>query len=144
MTAEDLETFCHILGPMERQGLLRPRDILLALGEEMARVDVSLIRNEERLSRSLSRVRGWRRDLESAGAVDPHELVIWHEAASSAAVAEATLMAALVRRESRGGHYREDYPEKKEGLGHVLAVESPGGEMAVFPLEETGVTRFDG
>lgn len=135
----------RILKPLERHGGLRPRDILQVLGEEMARVDVSLIRDETRLAGSLARVRNWRQELEAgSGAADPHELMIWYEARSAASVAEATLLAALERRESRGGHYREDYPEKKAEYDFVLAVENAGGTKTVRPLDERGVASGGG
>ncbi len=46
----------------------------------------------------------------------------WHtalELTHMITVAEAIARAALERKESRGGHYREDFPEKSEALGKV-------------------------
>jgi succinate dehydrogenase / fumarate reductase flavoprotein subunit len=46
-------------------------------------------------------------------------------------VSEAVARAALDRKESRGGHFREDYPEKTaEGAGYNLVVRK-GGDGAM-------------
>jgi succinate dehydrogenase / fumarate reductase, flavoprotein subunit len=60
----------------------------------------------------------------------------WHTAldlTNLLTVAEAVTRAALERKESRGGHFREDFPDKDQALGGVNIVvrKGKGGEMAV-------------
>jgi len=133
-----------LLSPLERKTARRPGEILRALGNEMARADVSLIRSGSRLISALGKVSTWRWELENTGAEDAHDLMIWYEARSALAVAEATLLAAMERRESRGGHYREDCPCMDPAFNHVLAVEEVNGVRCVRPMGETEVTAGAG
>lgn len=134
-----------LLSPLDRKTARRPGEILRALGDEMARADVSLIRSGARLVSALGKVSTWRWELDNMfGAEDPHDLMIWHEARSALTVAEATLLAAMERRESRGGHYREDYPDLDPAFDHVLAVEEINGVRCVRPLGEKEVTGGGG
>lgn len=113
----------------EAAGILEPvasnrpgsaRQLLIHLSELMGRPDVSLIRREDRLQAALSQVRDWALQLHETGAADPHDLMVWHETASSLTCAEATLRSALARRESRGGHMREDCPDTRPEMSFVL------------------------
>jgi succinate dehydrogenase / fumarate reductase flavoprotein subunit len=61
----------------------------------------------------------------------------WHTAldlSNLLVVSEAVVRSALDRKESRGGHFREDYPEKDKAAGqfNVVTRRGPGGEMQVL------------
>ena len=60
----------------------------------------------------------------------------WHtalELTHMITVAEAIARAALQRKESRGGHYREDFPEKSDAFGkvNINIKKDDKGEMTV-------------
>jgi succinate dehydrogenase / fumarate reductase flavoprotein subunit len=58
----------------------------------------------------------------------------WHTALdldNLLTVSEAITRSALERKESRGGHFRDDYPDKSAELGtlNLVVKKAPGGEM---------------
>jgi succinate dehydrogenase / fumarate reductase flavoprotein subunit len=58
----------------------------------------------------------------------------WHTALdlrNLLAVSEAVARSAIERRESRGGHFREDYPDKAAEFGtiNIMVKPGPGGAM---------------
>jgi succinate dehydrogenase / fumarate reductase flavoprotein subunit len=60
----------------------------------------------------------------------------WHTAmdlANLLTVSEAITRSAIERKESRGGHFREDYPEKDKSFGQINIIVRRGssGEMKV-------------
>jgi succinate dehydrogenase flavoprotein subunit len=60
----------------------------------------------------------------------------WHTAldlANLMTVSEAITRAAIERKESRGGHFREDYPDKSKAFGelNIIVRRGPSGEMQV-------------
>lgn len=68
----------------------------------------------------------------------------WHtamELTHMITVAEAIARAARERKESRGGHFREDYPEKSAEFAKVnIAVKkNPAGEMDIYKIPHTPV-----
>jgi succinate dehydrogenase / fumarate reductase flavoprotein subunit len=67
----------------------------------------------------------------------------WHTALdlqNLLTVSEAITRSALVRKESRGGHFRDDFPEKSARFGKVnlVARKGPDGRMQVneVPIPE--------
>ena len=59
--------------------------------------------------------------------------------------AEATVAAALARQESRGGHYREDFPQRDDGtwLKHSLAFSGDGSNGVRLDYKPVCITRFE-
>ena len=105
--ASRLEAFTGYLG---KDGIA-PKDVISDMREVMSAPDIALMKTGKGLSRGLDRVEEIRAEvLPHLGARDPHELAKLFEATSTVLLTELCLNAALMRKESRAGHYREDYP----------------------------------
>lgn len=97
---------------------LHPKDIVRRMQELMAPIDVCILKTGEGLSLSLARLEAFKAEmLPRVGAADPHYLVKLMEARGMTLITEMYLRASLLRRESRGGHYRADYPRRDEARG---------------------------
>jgi succinate dehydrogenase flavoprotein subunit len=129
------------LAPLERQdgpgasaGADGPYQIQFAL-QELMQDKAGIIRDEEGLSEALEGVLALRAKGERVGVNGSREFNPgWHTALdlkSLFIVAEASVRAAAMRKESRGAHSRVDYPEKDAELGKVNTILSkgPDGEM---------------
>jgi succinate dehydrogenase/fumarate reductase flavoprotein subunit len=79
--------------------------------------DGGIIRGKKGLSRALSAVKGIQNEASVSSSkfkLNGKELLDLIEIRSAAEVATLILEAALLRRESRGGHFREDFPDQND------------------------------
>ncbi len=113
------------LAPFERSGSENPYAIQAELQDVMQTL-VGIIRNEAELTQALQRIEGLKERarkvrVEGGRTYNPG----WHTAldlASLLTVAECCAMAALERKESRGGHTRDDHPYTDDTWGTVNVV----------------------
>jgi len=125
------------LAPIERQdrGGENPYEIQYALQDAM-HAHAGIVRNEKDMQIALQKVRELRqraRDVRAPGSREYNPG--WHTALdlqNLLTVSEALALSGLDRKESRGGHYREDYPKKDDanfGNHNTIIRRKANGEM---------------
>jgi succinate dehydrogenase / fumarate reductase flavoprotein subunit len=134
------------LEPFERQGSDGPYQVQEDL-QEMMQDLVGIVRKEDEMLRALEglqklRARAARVRVTGNCEYNPG----WHTALdlhNLLTVSEAVTRAALRRKESRGGHFRDDFPAKSDYFGKVNVVvrKGPDGamqveEMSIPPMPE--------
>ena len=100
-----------VYAPLTRKDGLSPRKIIHQIQDVVAPVDYTLIKSQERMEEALNQLLKIQQDLDKMKAKDFHELAKCIDTESMALGAEMFYRASLMRTESRGFHYREDYPE---------------------------------
>jgi succinate dehydrogenase / fumarate reductase flavoprotein subunit len=123
--------------PFERNAQAEgPYEVQYAL-QEMMQDLVGIVRNEQDMQRALDGLGKLRERANRVGVGGHREYNPgWHAALdlhNLLTVSEAITRSALERRESRGGHFREDFPEKDATLGKVNTIvrKDPDGRMTV-------------
>ena len=98
---------------------------------------VGIVRTEAEMMRALDEITSLRERASRVGVEGNREYNTgWHTAldlANLLTVSEAITRAAIERKESRGGHFREDYPDKVKNFGELNIVIRRGryGEMQI-------------
>lgn len=118
-----------IYAPMERKGGFSPTWVTQVLQNTMIPYFILYIKHGERMQAALTIVEFLRDHLvPKLTARDLHELRMAHETKNMVLNAEMKLRASLFRTESRGTHYREDYPRRDDPnwLAWVLLKEEQG------------------
>jgi succinate dehydrogenase / fumarate reductase flavoprotein subunit len=98
---------------------------------------VGIVRREEEMKRALDSLRSLRQRAAKVSVAGNREYNPgWHTALdlqNLLTVSEIVTRAALERKESRGGHFRDDFPEKDPSYGkfNIVIRRGQGGEMSV-------------
>jgi succinate dehydrogenase / fumarate reductase, flavoprotein subunit len=117
------------LAPLEREGGTRPYDIQFELQDVMQTL-VGIVRNESEMVQALEKLADLKKRAENVSAGGNREYNPgWHTALdlrNLMMVSEAIALSALDRKESRGAHFREDYPDKSAAEGTYNHTIRPG------------------
>ncbi len=108
-----------------RPGLSAPRDLKKKLQEAMWR-RVLVVRTAESLNRALAELHRLQGELAGVRIDDGETLIAFLELENLLLAGTAIIKAALYRRESRGSHYRADFPELDPGWNRRLLVMMDG------------------
>jgi succinate dehydrogenase/fumarate reductase flavoprotein subunit len=97
--------------PLKRKEGVDPNQAIWQVQSIMTAMGTSYIKSEASLTDALKRLLKVRDEaLPQVKAQDPHHLVTAIEAENLVTLAEVMIRASLFRRESRGFHFREDFP----------------------------------
>jgi len=124
------------LAPFDRPSPENPYKVQQDLQESMQAL-VGIVRTESEMREALGRLAALRERAVRAGVEGHREYHTgWHtclDLRNLLDVSEAITRAALERRESRGGHFREDFPDKSAEFGacNILTRRGPDGAMTV-------------
>lgn len=108
---------------------------------------VGIVRSEKGLNEALSVIEELKERSENVGCNGNREFNPgWHTAIElkhMLTIAEAITRAAVVRKESRGGHYRSDFTEKNEQYGEVNSMvwKDADGRMKMDQLTKTPIRK---
>ncbi len=105
---------------------------------------VGIVRREDEMQRALEGLAGlWKRANEVKVTGNREYNPGWHTALdlhNLLTVSEAITRCALARKESRGGHFRDDFPEKAAAFGKINWVVHKGADgkmqLAEAPIPE--------
>ena len=134
--------------PLQRRPGLTADAVLDELQRCLFPYEVSILKTAPRLAAALDVVTNLAQAVTRLHAANPHELAKVHEAVSMVCVAEMFLRASLTRTESRGDHYREDFPQRDDrnwlrwvtlhkGADGTMAVDTEAVPLARYSLQPT-------
>lgn len=149
----ELPTVEHIENLRSATGSERVADIRAELQESMD-ADMQVFRDEDSIRRALAKIEELRGRYENVSVQDKGhrfnlDLLEGMELGYLLDIAEAMTLAALGRKESRGGHYREDYPDRDDEnfMAHTMIYRDETSEMEGvkgirFETKPVVVTRY--
>jgi succinate dehydrogenase/fumarate reductase flavoprotein subunit len=132
--------------PLRRTGGFSPRWVTQMVQNTMVPYYVMYVKHGDRLRAALTNVEFFRDHLVPLlYASDQHELRLVHETANMVLNAEMRLRASLFRTETRGCHYREDYPlrDDREWLAWVVLKRGAEGSMELIKSPVPAAWRPD-
>ena len=116
---------------MDRESGISPYDVIHRVQDAMAPCDFIFVKSGERMQEALDIVAQARTMLPEMRACNYHELSKCVDAQAMVLCAEMFFRTSLERKESRGFHLREDYPEQDSRYCCWLNVRKDGDDMVI-------------
>jgi succinate dehydrogenase/fumarate reductase flavoprotein subunit len=108
----------YVFAPYEREGGFSPEWTTQLMQSMIFPYYVIFVKSEERLQLALQQILYVQKEIiPKLTAHDFHELRLAHETRNMALNMEMKLRASIERKESRGAHFREDYPKRDDPYG---------------------------
>jgi succinate dehydrogenase / fumarate reductase flavoprotein subunit len=136
----------RVLAPMKHKGDVDAADVAYRIHEAVVPMKYNRQREAGRMKEALGIVQDARNRLSRVSAGDFHDLARYHAAESMVMAAEFTYRSALMRQESRAGHFREDFPkrddknwfkwitiERKDGAPYLATLPVPVEKYKIKP-----------
>lgn len=130
------------LAPFGRTGIAENAFQIQGRLQDFMQALVGIVRTEKELAEALAKVEEMKPLVSKIGCDGNRNYNPgWHtalELTHMVTVAEAITRSALERKESRGGHFRDDFPEKSEALGkiNVILRKGPDGSMELSKVQK--------
>jgi succinate dehydrogenase / fumarate reductase flavoprotein subunit len=131
---------------LAREGSVRAWQVREELGQLMS-LNLGLVRTRESMSTALLELTALTRRaafvmVQDKGRVFNTDLLQAFELQSLLDIAETIVASALAREESRGAHYRSDFPKRDDAqwIKHIVARRTPQGPVLTY--EPVTITRF--
>jgi succinate dehydrogenase/fumarate reductase flavoprotein subunit len=127
-----------IYAPMQREKGISPRDAIWRLKEVISPPRYAIRKNKTRIQEALDRVTAIQHQAETevTAADDWHVLGLCHDLRNMAQCAEIYYKTALAREETRGWHYRDDFPRQDDTCWRKwIIVRKINGHMVVSTEE---------
>ncbi|MFZ7101538.1 MAG: FAD-binding protein [Peptococcaceae bacterium] len=123
---------------------LTPKEGLRVIQELVFTPEIAILKNEKALMKALAGLEQVKEDLlPRLSARDPHYLLKLIEVRTIAFITELYLKASLARRESRAGHYREDYPGRDDDNFLCWLVAGPDKDYNIsFQKKPVPIDRY--
>ncbi len=131
-----------VFAPLARKAGYTAAETIRGIQDVVVPVKYSVRRSSDRLEEALSKVAKVQERIPELSATDPHGLGKCHEASFMALCAEIGLRAALARTESRGWHYREDYPQRDDENWLKWVIVKKGEKKMEVTTEPIPIERY--